>query len=184
MADARANRFGLWRGLNKRCRVTDIFQASCSERCRIRPLCCRRNKPTFVIEKTVLRIWVESSPNPRSEMPQFEQAGFLTYSRIKNLPDLVMDLRQWYESFFWYAFWKLQQRDCPGFPPDSLFIRNAGRQTGHLLRDKDSVFVWAGQSFSFLFAEFQYACFGCNNVHPVGDKNQGLIAIMVTDILP
>ena len=31
-------------------------------------------------------------------MPQFEQAGFLTYSRIKNLPDLVMDLRQWYES--------------------------------------------------------------------------------------
>ena len=27
-------------------------------------------------------------------MPQFEQAGFLTYSRIKNLPDLVMDLRQ------------------------------------------------------------------------------------------
>ena len=54
----------------------------------------------------------------------------------------------------------------------------------HLLRDKDSVFVWAGQSFSFLFAEFQYACFGCNNVHPVGDKNQGLIAIMVTDILP
>ena len=61
---------------------------------------------------------------------------------------------------------------------------SAGRQTGHLLRDKDSVFVWAGQSFSFLFAEFQYACFGCNNVHPVGDKNQGLIAIMVTDILP
>ena len=91
MADARANRFGLWRGLNKRCRVTDIFQASCSERCRIRPLCCGRNKPILVIEKTVLRIWVESSPNPRSEMPQFEQAGFLTYSRIKNLPDLVMD---------------------------------------------------------------------------------------------
>ena len=131
MADARANRFGLWRGLNKRCRVTDIFQASCSERCRIRPLCYGRNKPILVIEKTVLRIWVESSPNPRSEMPQFEQAGFLTYSRIKNLPDLVMDLRQWYESSFWYAFWKLQQRDCPGFPPDSLFIRNAGRQTGH-----------------------------------------------------
>ena len=77
-----------------------------------------------------------------------------------------------------------QQRDCPGFPPDSLFIRNAGRQTGHLLRDKDSVFVWADQSFSFLFAEFQYARFGCNDVHPVSDKNQGLIAIMVTDILP
>lgn len=77
-----------------------------------------------------------------------------------------------------------QQRDCPGFPPDSLFIRNAGRQTGHLLRDKDSVFVWADQSFSFLFAEFQYARFRCNDVHPVGDKNQGLIAIMATDILP
>ncbi len=100
MADARANRFGLWRGLNKRCRVTGIFQASCSERCHIRPLCCGRNKPILVIEKTVLRIRVESSPNPRSEMPQFEQAGFLTYSRIKNLPDLVMDLRQWYESSF------------------------------------------------------------------------------------
>ena len=52
------------------------------------------------------------------------------------------------------------------------------------MRDKDSVFVWAGQSFSFLFAEFQYARFGCDDVHPVSDKNQGLIAIMVTDILP
>ena len=38
--------------------------------------------------------------------------------------------------------------------------------------------------FSFLFAEFQYARFGCDDVHPVSDKNQGLIAIMVTDILP
>ena len=141
MTDARANRFGLWRGLNKRCRVTDIFQASCSERCRIRPLCCGRNKPTFVIEKTVLRIWVESSPNPRSEMPQFEQAGFLTYSRIKNLPDLVMDLRQWYESFFWYAFWKLQQRDCPGFPPGSLLIQTVDMAIWNQFTGKDKEFM-------------------------------------------
>ncbi len=83
------------------------------------------------MEETMTESFEESPPNPRSGKPQFAQAGFLTYSRAKRaFPSRAV--RGSGMGMPFGAFWKLQQRDCPGLSPDSLFILDAGRQAGHL----------------------------------------------------
>ena len=83
------------------------------------------------MEETMTESFEESPPNPRSGKPQFAQAGFLTYSRAKRaFPSRAV--RGSGMGMPFGAFWKLQQRDCPGLSPGSLFILDAGRQAGHL----------------------------------------------------
>ncbi len=184
MAGARADGSGPRAGPGERHRLTGASQAPWLERRRVRPSRRVRDKPALAAGKAVLRAGAGASPAPERDAAAW--TGGLPGPFPHRKPSPPRGGAEAVARVFLSArFPDVAVAGLPGISAPALpFARDAGRQTGRPFGAKLAFLYGPSKVFPCSLADFQYACSGRNDVHSVCDKNQGLVAIILEDVLP
>ena len=108
-----------------------------------------RGQHNSTLEK-MINCFVTFTPNPRGEKMVSELAGLLTDSRPDAFPTYV-----WVSGHadgFRTLIGASQQRDCPGFAPDSLLLSFREYEMANQFCDKDRKLLKFFSNFLWLFA--------------------------------